>query len=80
MPCLPRPFFLISPTCDLVFLTGKHGGGRDFDNSGLFSHIRIVLVLVKGTIKEGDISRQGRCNIEAIQDENSKGKRTGKKL
>lgn len=56
MPCLPRPFFLISPTCGLVFLTGKHGGGRDFDSSGLFSHIRIVLILVRGTIKEGDIS------------------------
>lgn len=72
-------FLLISPKCDLVFLTGKHGRGRDFDMAGLFSHIRTVLILVRGTIKEGDTSRQGWCNSEAIQDENSKRERTGKK-
>lgn len=58
----------------------KHGRGRDFDSVGLFSHIRTVLILIRGTIKEGDTSRQGWCNIEAIRDENSKGERTGKKL
>lgn len=60
-------FLLISPTCDLVFIKGKHGGGgRNFSNAQVCF---VILELLNsgrgGTIKEVRYHlRQGWYNIE----------------